>query len=69
MWWGFSQRGERGDVGDGDKLGEQRAVDAEALPYDGRPRSSKKTKPTTFDHRPAKYRLLTETLDCSSAML
>ena len=46
---GFSQRGERGDVDDGDKLGEHRAVDAEALPYDGRPRSSKKVKPTTFE--------------------
>jgi hypothetical protein len=49
MWWGFPQRGERGGVRDGDKLGEQRAADAEALPYDGRPRSSKKTKPTTCE--------------------
>jgi hypothetical protein len=39
---GCPQCGERGDVGDGDMLEKQLAVDAEALPYDARLRRSKK---------------------------
>jgi len=46
---GLPQRDERGDVGDGDSIEEQRAVGAETLPHDGRPQSSRKTKPTTFE--------------------
>jgi len=46
--WGLLQRHEWGDAGN-ESFEEQRAVGSEALPHDGRPRSSRKTKPTTFE--------------------
>ena len=46
---GVPQRGKRRHSGYGDSLDEeqQRAVGAEALPHDGRPRGSEKPKPAT----------------------
>lgn len=41
--------GERERLGDGDSVEEQRAVGAKALPHDRRPRSTRKTEPTTFE--------------------
>jgi hypothetical protein len=46
---GLSQRREREHAGDRDSVEEQRRVGAKALPHDGRPRSSSKTEPTTFE--------------------
>ena len=46
---GLSERDEREHPGHGDSFEEQRGVGAQALPHDGRPRSARKTKPTTFE--------------------
>ena len=46
--WGVPQRDECADVGDGDYTQEQRGVGAEALPLDGRPRSSRKNRTHNF---------------------
>src|SRR5215203_3421979 len=46
---GVPQRGECEHAGHGDSLEEQRAVGAETLPHDGRPRGAGKTEPTTFE--------------------
>jgi Transposase, Mutator family len=45
----FSERDERGYVGDGDHAQEQRRVGVEALPHDAHSRDSGKTEPTTCE--------------------
>jgi hypothetical protein len=45
------------------------AVDAEALLTMDALEAVRESNSQTSSHRPAKYRLLTETLDCSSAVL
>ena len=46
---GLPQRDEREHASDGDSFEEQRGVGAQALPHDGRSRSSRETQPTTFE--------------------
>jgi integrase len=56
----FPDRDKRGDVSEGDSSEEQRAVGAEALPHDRRPRSSRKPNPlhSTLKHTRATLLLL-----------
>src|SRR5918994_7931443 len=56
---GVPQRDEREHLGNRDSVKEQRGVGAKALPHDGCPRSSRKTKPTTFETLTAEVKRLT----------